>query len=134
MTKIWILAAVAMSVLAVVLLPHLWQPIENGPNLNDPSALIGCYGSGPERVALTRDRAIVVATRQSTPIVRFFYLKNDAAINTINNLEYDASGNSLRVGRASTGFFYRFDRPSNPSALLIPDDNGNSRALPRVPC
>lgn len=129
-----ILAVLIPLIAGLVFLPRAWNSTRNGPDLGDPSPFVGCYGSGSDRLIITRSRATVVATRKSTSIVRFFYLKTDAAINTVNNLQYDASGNDLRIGGATSGFFYRFDKRSRPSALLIPDDGGNVRTLPRVPC
>ena len=118
----------------LALLPRIWNPVENGPDLHDPTSFVGCYGAGSNKVVLTRGSATVVGARQSTQILRFFYLKSDAAINTTNNLQYDAAGRRLRIGDAKTGFFYRFDSPTKPTALLIPDDAGNVRKLLRVPC
>lgn len=134
MSRAGILGVLLLLIAGLVFLPRMWNSTRNGPDLDDPSAFVGCYGSDSDRLILTRTRATVVATRQSTSIVRFFYLKTDVAINTVNNLQYGASGNDLRIGSATSGFFYRFNKPSRPSALLIPDDGGNVRTLPRVPC
>lgn len=134
MNRVIVLIALVLLVAGVALFPHIWNPVENGPDLRDSTPFIGCYASGANRLVLAPQSATVVATHQRTQIVRFFYLKTEAAINTVNNLEYDAAGKSLRVGTAQTGFFYRFDTPTKPSAILIPDDGGNVRTLLRVPC
>jgi hypothetical protein len=134
MKKVAVLAAVLLVAVAFWLLPRVWNPIENGPDLESPSAFVGCYQAGSNKLFLSQEDITVTRTGQSTRVMRFLYLKTDAAINTVNNLQYDAVGINLRVGKADTGFFYRFDNPSKPSALLIPDDRGNVRRLARVPC
>lgn len=134
MTKFAVFAIAILLIAGFVLLPHIWNPVENGPDVKDPSEFIGCYEAGSNKLILSLRSATVVKTHQRTRVDRFLYLKTDAAISTVNNLQYDASGNDLRIGSATTGFFYRFDRPSKPSALLIPDDGGNVRRLSRVTC
>jgi len=61
-------------------------------------------------------------------------LKSDAVVNTVNDLRLDASGKGLHVGNANTGFFYKFNNATKPSAIIIPDDSGNEQVLPRVRC
>jgi hypothetical protein len=134
MRKIGILAVIIIIAVGLMLFPHIWNSTENGPDLRHPSIFLGCYESGSNRLVLSRRTIAVTKTHQSTQVVRFFYLKNDAAINTVNNLQYDASGSALEIGSADTGFFYKFDNPSKPSALFIPDDGGTVRKLLRVPC
>lgn len=134
MKKVAVLAAALLVAGAFWLLPRVWNPIENGPDLESPSAFFGCYQAGSNKLFLSQEDIAVTKTGQSTRVMRFLYLKTDAAINTVNNLQYDAVSNNLRVGKADTGFFYRFDNSSKPSALLIPDDGGNVRRLARVPC
>jgi hypothetical protein len=134
MRKVAVLAAILLAALAFWLFPRIWNPVENGPELENPSAFFGCYQNGPNKLSLSQGYITVTKTDESTRVKRFLYIKNDAAINTVNNLQYDAGGHSLRVGRAATGFFYRFDNPSQPSALLIPDDGGKVRRLARVSC
>ena len=132
--KVGILAAMALLGGAVPLVSCFWNLVENGPPLKDPQAFFGCYGSEDNRLVLTAESATVTATHQSARIVRFFLLKSDAAIHTVNNLELDTNGRGLRIGSATTGFFYRFNNSSKPSALLVPDDSGNERTLARSPC
>lgn len=134
MKKVAVLAAALLVALAFWVLPRVWNPIENGPNLESPSAFFGCYQAGSNKLFLTQGDIAVTNTGQSTRVMRFLYLKTDAAINTVNNLQYDTVSNNLRVGKANTGFFYRFDNPSQPSSLLIPDNGGNIRRFARVPC
>jgi hypothetical protein len=134
MTRVYILATLLLVAFGSWLLPRIWNSTENGPTLRDPSAFIGCYQSGANRVVLSHQSVTIPRTHQSTRVVRFFYLKNDAAIHTVGNLEYDVGGHNLRVGMASSGFFYTFDNPTEPSALLIPDNGGTIRRLSRVAC
>jgi hypothetical protein len=117
-----------------VVVPRMFNLTENGPDLRDPTAFIGCYGSGADKLILTSTRAAVVKTSQTTRITRYLYLKSNAAINTVNNLQYGADGEGLRIGGAVTGFFYRFDDSSKLSALLLTDDDGNLIRLTRVVC
>ena len=134
MTRVGILTVVVLVAAGLGFLTHIWNPTENGPNLPNPSAFLGCYESASNKLIITQETITVAKTRQSARIVRFFYLKNDAAIEMVNNLRFDTSGNDLSIGDATTGFFYTFDSWSKPSALLIPDDGGNVRKLSRVPC
>lgn len=134
MRKLTVAAAVLLVALAFWLLPRVWNPIENGPDLENPRVFFGCYQDGSNKVFISRGDIVVTKTGRRTRVKQFLYLKNDAAINTVNNLQYDADGNNLRVGKAATGFFYQFDNPSKPSTLLIPDDGGNVRRLARVSC
>jgi hypothetical protein len=112
----------------------LWNSEEYGPTLQDPSAFIGCYQSARNKVILSKETIYLPRTNQNTLVLRFLYLKNKAAIITVSNLEYDIGGYNLRIGTSNTGFFYRFDNPSKPSALLIPDNSGVVRKLMRVAC
>ena len=134
MTKVYILATLSVIAFGSWILPRIWNSTENGPTLRDPSAFIGCYVSAKDRVVLSNQRVTVTRTRQTTRVVRFFYLKTDAAINTVGNLEYDADGHNLRIGLANTGFFYKFDNSLKPSALLIPDNGGTVRRLSKIAC
>lgn len=116
------------------LLPYLWQPIEDGPDLEEAETFYGCYQDGPNKLSLSYGDITILRSGQSTKVKRFFYLKNDAAINTVNNLQYVVEQNTLRIGDAETGFFYRFDNPTLPTALLIPDDEGELKKFARAPC
>lgn len=129
---------VVISMLPVALLLWLllypWQPIEDGPDLEEIETFYGCYQNGPNKLSLSNGDITILRSGQSTKVKRFFYLKSDAAINTVNNLQYVVEQNTLRIGDAETGFFYRFDDPTVPTALLIPDDEGEIRKFARAPC
>lgn len=134
MTKIWILPILILFILIIFLTPYIWNFKENGPDINRPSIFFGCYGPSTNRLIITHHELAIDRTGQKTPIVRFFYLKTEAAIELVQNLELDANGDALHVGEQATGFFYNFDSPYRPTALLIPDDEGTLRRLDRVKC
>ena len=134
MNKFWILLALVLLASGIVLAPHIWNSTENGPDIVDPSVFLGCYGSRTDKITVEQNLITVARTHQSIRIVRFFYLKTEAAVETIRNLEIDVNSNNLHVGQASTGFFYKFDDQYRPSALLVPDDGGTLRRLNRINC
>lgn len=129
-----IVISVLVVALLLWLLRYVWQPVENGPDLEEADTFYGCYQDGPNKLSLSNGDVTILGSGQSTKVKRFLYLKNDAAINTVNNLQYVTKHNTLQIGDAETGFFYRFDDPSVPTALLIPDDEGGVRKFARAPC
>ena len=130
----FIITAAIIFVAAIFLISRVWNPVENGPDSVNPRPFLGCYSSGADRLILKTGSATVLDGGQSTIIERFLTLKSVAAIQTVNDLRLDASGNHLRIGSATSGFFYRFDSSSKPSALIIPDDDGTERILSRIAC
>lgn len=71
---------------------------------------------------------------QNTKVKSYLMLKRDVVVNTVSNLRLDASGKNLSVGNADTGFFYKFSSDTKPTAIIIPDNSGVERVLPRVQC
>lgn len=130
----FIITAVALTVASIFLVSRLWNSVELGPDLDNPQAFVGCYGSRAERITVNSTDVTVPSQGQSTKIKRYLILKRNVVINTVNNLRLDENGKGLSVGTANTGFFYKFKDATNPSAIIIPDDSGNERVLPRVPC
>lgn len=130
----FIITAVALTIAAIFLVSRLWNPVELGPNLANPEVFFGCYGSQVEKVVVDSTTVAVPSQGQNTKIERYLMLKHDAVVNTVNNLRLDSSGKSLSVGKSDTGFFYKFDSDTKPTAVVIPDDSGVERFLPRVSC
>ena len=130
----FIITAMALTIVAIFLVSRLWSPDELGPDLAKPKAFFGCYGSRAEQVTVNSTDVAVPSLGQKTKIKRFLMLKRDAVVNTVNNFRLDASGKSLSVGNANTGFFYKFDSDTEPTAIIIPDNSGVERVLPRVRC
>ncbi|RYF12817.1 MAG: hypothetical protein EOO77_16830 [Oxalobacteraceae bacterium] len=130
----FIITAVALTLAAVFLVSRLWNPVELGPDLANSQAFFGCYGSQAEGIAVNSTNVVVRSQNESTKIKRYLLLKRDAVINTVNNLRLDASGKKLSIGDADTGFFYKFNSDTKPTAIIIPDDSGVERILPRIHC
>ena len=128
----FILTAVALTIVATFLVSRLWNPVEL--DLANPKAFFGCYGSQAEKVTVNGTDVAVPSQGQNTKIKGYLMLKRDAVVHTVNNLRLDASGKSLSVGNADTGFFYKFNSDTKPTAIIIPDDSGVERVLPRVRC
>ena len=128
------ITAVVLIAATIFLASRIWQSEEYGPNIANSRAFYGCYASGGNRIDLNNGRAIIVGSGESTKIKRLLILKSDAVINTVNDLRLDSTGGIPHVGPASTGFFYKFDDPLKPSALVIPDDKGTEYALRRAAC
>ncbi len=106
----------------------------NGPDLKNTSVFIGCYARGGQTIFISRDRVRIGTRGQYTKIVRFLFLKENAAINTINNIEYDSVKSLVKIGNGHTGFFYNFDNPERPSYLSIPDQGGVDYRFYRSSC
>jgi hypothetical protein len=130
----FILTAVALTIVATFLVSRLWNPVDLGPDLANPKAFFGCYGSQAEKVTVNGTDVAVPSQGQNTKIKGYLMLKRDAVVHTVNNLRLDASGKSLSVGNADTGFFYKFNSDTKPTAIIIPDDSGVEKVLPRVRC
>ncbi len=130
----FIITAVVLIFAAILLVSRLWNPVELGPDIAKPQAFFGCYGSQAERVTVNSTVATVPSQAQKTKIKRYLLLKDNAVINTVNNLQIDARGKILSVGNADTGYFYKFNDDTKPTAIIIPDDSGVERVLPRVRC
>ena len=130
----FIITAVALSIVAIFLVSRLWSPVELGPDLANAKAFFGCYGSQAEKVTVSSTDVAVPSQGQKTKIKRYLMVKRDAVVNTVNDLRLDASGKSLSVGNADTGFFYKFNSDTKPTAIIIPDDSGVQWVLPRVRC
>lgn len=130
----FIITAVVLIFAAIILVSRLWNPVELGPDIANPQAFFGCYGSQAQMVTVNSTDATVPYQRQKTKIKKYILLKDNAVINTVNNLRIDARGNSLSVGNADTGFFYKFYDDRKPTAIIIPDDSGVERVLPRGHC
>ncbi len=134
MMKPFIISAVVLICAAIFLASRLWNPVELGPDIADPQAFFGCYGSQAKRVTVNSTDATVPSQGRKTKIKRYLLLKDNAVINTVNDLRIDTRGRSLSVGNADTGFFYKFNDDTKPTAIIIPDDSGVERVLPRVRC
>lgn len=132
--KPFIITAVVLTIAAILLVSRLWNSAELGPDLASPMVFFGCYGSQTEKVTVNNTDVGVPSQGQNTKIKRYLMLKGDAVVNTVNDLRLDAAGKSLSVGNADTGFFYKFNSDTKPTAIVIPDDNGVERVLPRVRC
>ena len=130
----FIITAVALTIAAIFLVSRLWNPVELGPDLANPEKFFGCYGSQAEKVTVNSTDVAVPSRGQNTKVKRYLMRKRDAVVSTVNDLRLDASGKSLSVGNADTGFFYKFDSDAKPTAIIIPDDSGVERVLPRVRC
>jgi len=130
----FIITAMALTIVAILLVSRLWSPVELGPDLANPRAFFGCYGSRAKQVTVNSTDVSAPSQGQKTKIKRYLMLKRDAVVYTVNDLQLDANGKSLSVGNADTGFFYKFDSDTKPTAIIIPDDNGVERLLPRVSC
>jgi len=126
--------ALILVVAVIGLLSSIWVSKENGPDIANPQKFFGCYGSKDNKIKINNSTLASIDEKNRTKIKRFLILKSDETINTVNDLSLSAGGDDLRVGTATTGFFYKFDKSSKPPALLIPDDHGNERPLSRVPC
>ncbi len=132
--KPFIITAVALIIAAIFLVSRLWHPVELGPDLDNPKAFFGCYGSRSEKVAVKGTDVAVPSQGQHTKVKRYLILKRDVVVNTVNDLRLDSSGKNLSVGNADTGFFYKFNSDTKPTAIIIPDDSGVERVLSRVRC
>lgn len=132
--KPFITTAVVSIVAALFLVPRVWNPVETGPDIANPQAFFGCYGSLAKRVTVNSTDATVPSQGKKTKIKRYLLLKDNAVINTVNNLQIDDRGRSLSIGKAGTGFYYKFNDDTRPTAIIIPDDRGVERLLPRVRC
>ena len=89
------------------------------PDLKSLSLFFGSYENGSNKIFLSERDIALTKTYQSTGVKRFLYVKTDAALNSINNLQYGIRENRLKVGDAAKEFFYRFNNSSRPSALLL---------------
>lgn len=134
MNRLFIILSIIFLITATWLFTYIWNPIENGPSISKPSIFFGCYQSGSNKILISRKSIIIIEKSKSISIVRFFYLKNKAAIETIENLDYSTITDKLTIGRAESGFFYTFDSYSKPSILLIPDNAGIIRNFSRISC
>lgn len=130
----FIITAVVLTTAAILLVSRLWSPVELGPDLANPKAFFGCYGSQAKKVIVNSTDVAVPSAGQRTKIKRYLMLKRDAVVNTVNDLRIDARDKSLSVGNADTGFFCKFNNDVQPTAIIIPDDSGVERVLPRVRC
>lgn len=130
----FIITAIALTIAAIFLVSRLWNPVELGPDLANPKVFFGCYGSQVEKVVVGSTDVTVSAQGRRTKVKRYLMLKRDPVVNTVNNLQIDASDKRLSVGNADTGFFYKFNSNTKPTAIIIPDDKGMERMLPRVSC
>jgi hypothetical protein len=130
----FVITAMILAVISTALVSRIWNSKPYGPDVANFQIYLGCYGVGGDRIVIQNGRVSVARDGQSTTIIRFHMLKSDAVINTVNDLRLNASGADLRVGTASSGFFYKFDNALRPSALLVPDDRGIEHALPRTVC
>ncbi len=132
--KPFVVTAIALTIAAIFLVSRLWVSVELGPDLANPKVFYGCYGSQAGKIIVNSTDVGVPSQGQKTMIKRYLILKRDAVVNTVNDLRLDADGKSLSVGNADTGFFYKFNSDTKPKAIIIPDDNGVERVLPRVRC
>lgn len=134
MNRLFIILSISFLATATWFFVRIWNPIENGPDISKPSIFLGCYQSGLNKMLISRKSITLIGKNKSISIVRFFYLKNKAAIETIENLEYNPITDKLSIGSAKSGFFYTFDSYSRPSIILIPDNTGNIRKFSRISC
>lgn len=130
----FIITAAALTIAAIFLVSRLWNTVGLGPDLANPKAFFGCYGSQADKISVNSTNVAVPSQRQTTKIKRYLMLKRDAVVNTVNDLRLDTRGESLSVGHRDTGFFYKFNSDVKPTAIIIPDDSGVERVLPRIRC
>lgn len=130
----FIITAAALTIAAILLISRLYNSVALGPDLADSKAFFGCYGSQDEKVTVNSTDVAILSQGHSTKVKRYLMLKRDAVVNTVNDLRLDANGKNLSVGNADSGFFYKFDSNTKPTAFIIPDDSGVERVLPRVRC
>ncbi|RYF31859.1 MAG: hypothetical protein EOO38_31395 [Cytophagaceae bacterium] len=125
------------SLIAISLITLLLASVgceENGPTIKDPSRFLGCYKAANHIIRVSDKTVVITGAEQSTPIKRFLILKDDYALNTVNNIVVSADSGSVSIGRANSGFFYSLiDEPSF-KAISIPDNAGRLKKFRKVGC
>lgn len=94
---------ISLSLIAVIIAFTGCEEI--GPKIGDPSRFFGCYKAASQIIRISDKSVRIVGNDQSTPVKRFLVLKDNFAVNTVNNIVVSADYGSVSTGRADSGFF-----------------------------
>lgn len=106
-----------------------------GPKVIDKQQYLGCY-SYEGKPVLSIDEAEIKDLKfsRSAKIKGIISVKDDAAINTEEELFFDPAQSLLEIGDRETGFFYVFRIQSSSKSLILYDRQGREHSLEKRPC